>query len=427
MTHALESYMRPLCGLITQQLGIDTPEAQWPDLYRKLERLAQEKKWRALPEGLAWMVAHFDAPAVRDAVCSAITVGETYFFRELEGLERVVAHVLELLPGRQSRQQRVRLWCAGCSSGEEPYTLAAMLHERAPLLSHVVEIHATDLSPAALQRARAGLYSEWSFRTAPSHFIQRYFLKRGTRQYELGSDAGHPGASLRKLVRFTRLNLAACAFPPPQLGGAMFDAILCRNVLMYLEPEIARNCVAGFEASLLPDGLLVLGATEHFPLTRPKVAATAAPVPMAAPVWQEPHNPPSIFHNVPPPDPATEAAPAAAGALELCLSAAKERATDPDAHYLLGCMLRERGERAEAIAALRRTVYLNPEHAAAHVALGGLFREEGAQKLSQRHWQTAAMILGKLDPEQIISELGNMTAARLTEIARAAAERRQRT
>jgi len=189
-----------------------------------------------------------DAAAEWGRVMDAISVPETYFWREVDQLLAVVDHIVPAL--MRTRVRPVRIWCVPCASGEEPLTLAMLLDDRGRSLD--VEITASDASPAAIEAARAGLYRERSFRTLPWEFRTRYFTAEG------GRWRIHPDIHQR-VLSWTQVNLA----DPPQLAAhATADIIFCRNVFIYFSDDAIRR-VAEVMADHMPvPAYLCVGASE---------------------------------------------------------------------------------------------------------------------------------------------------------------------
>jgi chemotaxis protein methyltransferase CheR len=193
--------------------------------------------------------------AERVRMVDAICTNETHFFREPRQFEFLESR---LLPGWRSsaesgkRQRVARVWSAACSTGEEPYSLA--MH----LLSHLpgweIEILATDLSTRVLDKARAGLFSIERSREIPERYLKRFML-RG-----VGSQEGKikAGPEVQAVVRFQSLNLNGETYP---VQGT-FDAIFCRNVLIYFKPETKSRVIERLLQHLAPAGHLFLGHAE---------------------------------------------------------------------------------------------------------------------------------------------------------------------
>jgi chemotaxis protein methyltransferase CheR len=188
----------------------------------------------------------------------AITTNETHFFREpkqFEYLQHELVPEWEAQAERGQRRKHIRIWSAACSSGEEPYSLAMMLlHALPPETGWQIEILATDISTRILDRARSGIWPIHRADSIPSHLLKKFML-RGT-----GSQQGNmkAGAEVRSVIQFARLNLNDAHYPVT----GVFDAIFCRNVLIYFDQQ-SRGGVIGRMMSLLGSGgHLFLGHAE---------------------------------------------------------------------------------------------------------------------------------------------------------------------
>jgi chemotaxis protein methyltransferase CheR len=180
-----------------------------------------------------------------DRLVDALLVHETYFFREADQLRALVDEIL--LPAA-SRGARPRVWCAAAATGEEPLTLAMMLAERGALGR--VEIVASDLSRRALERARAGVFGARSQRALPPE-AARWLTRSG--------DAAVVDPSLRDAIEWRCANLVD---PATYAAFGAFDAIACRNVLIYFSDATAHRVVTSLAEHLVPGGHLLVGASE---------------------------------------------------------------------------------------------------------------------------------------------------------------------
>lgn len=189
--------------------------------------------------------------AMEKAVVEAMTTNETFFFRDRAPFDLFRDVLLPEAMARRAAQRRLRIWCAAASTGQEPYSLAMMLHEAAPRLAGwTVDLVATDLSTEVLERARAGLYSHFEVqRGLPVQLLIKHFEQVGE-QWRIA-------ANLRQMVDFRPLNLLQ-AFD--QLGT--FDIVYCRNVLIYFDAATKGDVLARISVSLAPDGAVLLGAAE---------------------------------------------------------------------------------------------------------------------------------------------------------------------
>ncbi len=185
------------------------------------------------------------------AVTEAMTTNETSFFRDRVPFDELRDTILPPLIGARMPQRRLRIWCAASATGQEPYSLAILLRESFPQInSWNVEILATDISRAALDRGRAGVYSQFEVqRGLPIQLLMKYFA-----QHEGGWLVNE---DLRKLIQWQQINLLEDF---SRFG--IFDAILCRNVLIYFANETKGEILKRMSRRLQKDGSLMLGAAE---------------------------------------------------------------------------------------------------------------------------------------------------------------------
>ena len=184
------------------------------------------------------------------AAAEALAVTDTAFFRDGETFEKLRTQVLPALSG-PGAEHTIQIWCAGCSTGQEPYSLAMLAEEHSPPLR--LEIVATDLSERVLEKAHSGLYTQFEVqRGLPIRLLLKYFEKVG----EMWSISPR----LRSAIRWRRLNLIE-----ERRSVRKFDLIVCRNVMTYFEPNIRERVLAQLVSALSPDGYLVLGVGESAP------------------------------------------------------------------------------------------------------------------------------------------------------------------
>lgn len=185
---------------------------------------------------------------------NAITINETYFFRDFPQLQGFAEGVLpELVKAKeQTGSKRIKIWSAGCSTGEEPYTLAIILLEMLPEPeTWKIEISATDINTRVLENARKGLFNSRSIKDVPPEYLDNYFTKR--------MDNYLLNMKVRGMVDFYQLNLMDVA---QMRQFTNYDVIFCRNVLIYFSPESRRQVVESYYQSLASGGFLYLGHSE---------------------------------------------------------------------------------------------------------------------------------------------------------------------
>lgn len=216
-------------------------------------RLAAVARSRQL-NGLAGLVAalrtHRDAGLISDVV-EALTTHETSFFRDVKPFNAFRDSILPRIIESRRQRKCLRIWCAACSSGQEPYSLAILLAEMsATLTGWRVEIIGTDISALVLDRARRGVYSQFEVqRGMPPGLLAKYFRRVGA-EWEVVD-------KVRSAVTFKQLNLLSDV---SSIGSV--DAVFCRNVLIYFDAPTRQRVITGVEGVLEPDGVLFLGGAE---------------------------------------------------------------------------------------------------------------------------------------------------------------------
>lgn len=218
---------------------------------------------------------------------------ESYFFRDRGQFELLRHQILPELIDRAAVKQSLRIWSAGCSTGEEPYSLAMLLWE---LLGDrpdwQVTIIGTDINQDALHRARCGRYTPWSFRTTDQTFQQRYFTP--VRSYYQINE------KLRSMVQFHYLNLFKDSFASPSFPLDNIDLILCRNVFIYFDPQAIAQTLNKFYNSLKESGYLITG---HAELYNQDVSRFQTKIFPESVVYQRPQPRPPVLKELPPPLP----------------------------------------------------------------------------------------------------------------------------
>ncbi len=220
-------------------------------LQKRLSPRARELSFDSFQKYFYFLQYDPRADAEYDRIFDLVTTNETYFFREPAQLaafsQEIVPELLERRPGR-----KIRIWSAGCSSGEEAYTIAMLLTENRFFERASFEIFATDINQQVLAKARKGIYRENAFRATPAEVQQRYFAKEDAHSWRISDE-------IRNRVQFGRLNLYDG--PRVSLVGAL-DVIFCRNVIIYFDDASKKSVVQSFHQRLLDGGYLLLGHSE---------------------------------------------------------------------------------------------------------------------------------------------------------------------
>ncbi|CAA9513776.1 MAG: Chemotaxis protein methyltransferase CheR [uncultured Sphingomonas sp.] len=245
-----DSSSRILAGLLEARTGQQlTLNRRWR-LETALNHLLRERGIASIDELITILVMGKE-PSLAGRVVEALLNNETYFFRDRAPFDTLARSALPALAQKRAATKRLRIWSAGCSTGQEPYSLAMMFAEE-PLKwqGWTIDILGTDVSEAAVQRARAGVYTQFE--------VQRGLgIAQMIKWFEETPDGWRAAEGLRRPVRFQVHNLLEA---PPHPGG--FDIVLCRNVLLYLNTEMRERAFERLSSAMVPDGWLMLGAGE---------------------------------------------------------------------------------------------------------------------------------------------------------------------
>ncbi|MFH1815988.1 MAG: CheR family methyltransferase [Pseudomonadota bacterium] len=458
MPPALSSALFAAVGeLLAARLGLNFPAERRGDLERGLAAAAAAL---GLPDAKACAHRLLSAPlSVHEIeiLAGCLTVGETYFFREQHAFEALEQHVLPaLLRERDGSDKRLRIWSAGCCTGEEPYSVAMLLDRLLPDAdAWNSTLLATDINPAFLRKAAEGVYGAWSFRATPDWIRDRHFKPAGRGRYRLDE-------RIRRRVMFSCLNLADDVYPSLTGNTNAMDIIFCRNVLMYFTPAQAARVVGKLQRSLVEGGWLIVSPAEtssvlfagfttvEFPgailYRRPPGSETPRREshvvqrpeedfvpPWLAPAESAPAAPPiplpAAGESTAVPDPLSprrerliRAARDCANdgrldeAGEWCRQAIAFDKLDPVLHYLLSVIEQERGRGDDAVRSLTRALYLAPDFVLAHYALGNLRQSQGRRREAQRHFDNALQLLQNHPTDEILPESDGLSAGRLAQI-----------
>lgn len=418
-----------------------TGHAYYNDKDRLLVERIQERMRATGAASVADYAVLLDADeGEQRALESAITINETYFFRHPEQYEALRGQVLPRLLAARADTKTLRVWSIGCSTGAEPFSVAIILREMlgALIADWRITIVGGDISDAALERARTGVFSPWALRTLRDDERLRYFDRVGERWKLKGL--------YRAMVRFERQNLLDLVGPSRPYAWAGFDLILCRNVLIYFSLEQASAMAGALRSALAPDGELVLGPVEAAitgETTLRGIDAASASVeaetlqpagwtPLLDPLFQTmlPASW-SVIEPAPPVanEPANEPAPgtktgearidevrrlADAGAYEeahaLCQRLIAETPVSARLQYYDAILRQVSEDRTGAEAALRRAIYLDRSFALAHHRLGALMLTAGRTEEARRALNAAVRLAETSPADAEIAEGQGLTA-----------------
>jgi chemotaxis protein methyltransferase CheR len=245
-----DSSSRILAGLLEARTGQQLTMSRRWRIETALSSLLREREIATLDELITILVMGKE-PSLSQKVVEALLNNETYFFRDRAPFDVLQRYALPELAKRRQKSKRLRIWSAGCSTGQEVYSLAMLFAEQpADWLGWTIDILGTDVSTGCVDRARAGSYSQFE--------VQRGLgINQMIKWFEETADGWRAVEPLRKPVRFQVHNILE---PSPHPGD--FDIVLCRNVLLYLSPEKKTLAFERIAGAMAEDGWLMLGAGE---------------------------------------------------------------------------------------------------------------------------------------------------------------------
>ncbi|MBU6308687.1 MAG: protein-glutamate O-methyltransferase CheR [Planctomycetes bacterium] len=408
-------------SLLRDWIGLDAATIGTPALARAIRGRMDA---RGISDPEAYAAAVRSDPAERDRLVEDVIVAESWFFRDRQVFDFVadVAVTLAPLPGRSP----VRILCAPCASGEEPYSVAMALLD-AGLQPAQFAIDAVDVSRAALERAHRGRYSANAFRNADVSFRDRWFRTEGS--------TAALDDRVRGCVRFEWANLLD---ERSMADRGPYDVVFCRNLLIYLTTEARGRMEQTLDRLLRADGILVLGAAEPPILRGDWIPAGAASLfALRRGVHLHPAAVPAATPPTPPTKPAMPArppaspamtpralapAPSAPGrpidqpptlrdvleqagalanarrhleALELCERNRAALPPSPELFFLMGMLHQSLGDLDRAEGCLHKTLYLDAAHEEALLALALLARQRGDLRMAETYRQSAARVFAR--------------------------------
>jgi len=381
-----------------------------------------------------------DGQPERQRLLDAVTVQETHFFRNPPQMEALRRRILpELLRRAAGRERPLTIWSAGCSTGEEPYTLAMLLLELSPMLGAQTQarILGTDVSSQALRSAGRAFYTGRSLDSAPPMVRDRWLEPQQGGAYAVKDQ-------VRRLVELRLHNLVAD--PPPFAPGEV-DLIVCRNVTIYFGRETTATLIGSFHGLLAEGGYLLLGHSET--LWQVSDAFSLVPVGEAF-VYRRSHEehagaPPARSRRPGSRRAGTrpvvrgvdgrrgadgllaqaQARLAAGDYAAAARSAAQAVAADPllaPAYVVLGQARTTLGQDGAAIDTLRKAVYLDPSAGHAHFLLAGALSRSGLHGAAAVSYRAAARSVDVMTPQQCDQMLGGRKPSEISELCERLAE-----
>ncbi len=251
------SLLSQLSELVSSLAGLYFPKEKWQDLERGIIATARELNFKDTQSFVQRLLTSSLAEEQLDTMVGYLTIGETFFFRDKNLFQVLKDRIISGWLGADNKKERsIKFLSAGCCSGEEPYSIAILMDQMRPALKNwKITIEAVDINPRFLQKAEKGIYTRWSLRDTPDIIVKKYFKEIGKNSFEISPH-------IKKMVKFSRLNLAEKRYPSPLDNIRGMNIIFCRNVLMYFASETRQRVIQGLARALKKDGWLIVGASE---------------------------------------------------------------------------------------------------------------------------------------------------------------------
>lgn len=243
--------------IIASRLGLHFPREVWSILRQRLASAAIELGFKDMNVFIKWLLSSDLNKDQLKILVSHLTISETYFWREPQVFAALTDNILpELIRSKKTGEKSIRIWSAGCSTGEEPYSIAIALHNTIPKISDWnISILATDINQETLEKAETGVYGPWSFRSTPDWLRSRYFHHLEDRKDEIIPE-------IKKMVTFSGFNLTHENFLSTICQNHKMDIIFCRNVLMYFTNDWVSKISQNLFHSLTEGGWLIVSSCE---------------------------------------------------------------------------------------------------------------------------------------------------------------------
>lgn len=471
---AKHTRLAEVCELIDARMGLYFPVERWDMFARNLTQAAVAFGFDRFDPFVEWILtAEIDQSQIK-TLATFLTVSETYFWREPPVFEALLNFILpDIIQSKKEGNKTIRIWSAGCSTGEEPYSLAMAIHQAVPNLQEWnIQILATDMNPKVLEKAQQGIYTHWSFRNCPPWLKKKYFQDLGEGKFKIIP-------TIRNMVTYANLNLAHDSFPDPANNTHAIDILFCRNVLMYFSDEWVNQISTKLYHSLQQNGWFAVSSCELSSQRFPQFNAVNFPGAViyrkGSNEFQSTLNNPSfkfknnfeqpvttdmgltkkadkleVFPDLETPSVTEFVSPkpneehlkndtvAISGAfikkdialqirflanegnlteaLALCEEGIKEDKLAISLYFLRASILQEQEKTGKAIASLKQAIYLDHNFIMGHFALGNLYVRQGNPTNAKRHFTNALDSLSACSEDDILPDSEGLSVKYIREI-----------
>jgi len=446
--------------VIATRMGLHFPIKRWAMLSHNLASAASEFGFINMNEFIQWLLISPLNKEQMEVLAAHLTISETYFWREPQVFTALTDFILpELINSKKKREKSIKIWSAGCSTGEEPYSIAIALYKTIPKIKDWdITILATDINEKALIKARTGIYNSWSFRNSPPWLKGIYFQNGHDRKYEIIPE-------IKRMVTFSCCSLTADDTHTSFRNNDIMDIIFCRNVLMYFTPEWASKITRNFSSSLSENGWFIVSSCELsmqlFPKFSPvnypgailyrktKTEAASSPKIPFDDIQKTIKQPSQTSQPIQPVQPLKSASIHfkpfkqtesvsnttevsytdmilairlladkchLAEALSACEKAIALNKLVPGLYLLRASILQELDRGHEAIKSLKQAIYIDPNYIMGHFTLGNLFFHQGNIKDAKRYFNNALELLNTSLNDDIPAESEGLSVQYIREI-----------
>lgn len=426
--------------------------------------------FRTIDQYQEYLTGDADGEQELDLLINELTIGETYFFREPAQFRVLKTHIIPQRMTARASARRLRIWCAGCSTGAEPYSVAILLNEYfgAALAGWNVTILATDINRAYLRDAADGRFTEWALRSTTDVERQKYFVQHN-KTYILRTP-------FRRMVKFQYHNLISDPCPSSAHELSDFDVVLCRNVMIYFSQEKIRTLVERLRLALAPGAYLLAGASDMYsslaqilhlerhedtvvyrnvPQESPQLSLRVTPLVESPPRLMEldaqvsdalidyqtplepmmraPVTPVDLRRSdisvIPAVDKDTTQdviteirAQVDAGNWDTAIHLGRQHAHTecmrPAFHSIMGLIYEHMGDRTHARVAFRRVIYLDKDNVLAHYHLGMIHLDSQQHTAAKRCFRNVLACICDQPDDHPLEEAGELTIGSLREMAK---------
>ena len=251
-----KSLLSDLSRLIKSEIGLYFPEKNWKNLKRGIINAALDLGFEEPKAFARSLLSSSLSKQNFEMLVNHLTIGETFFYRDKKLFRVFKEDVLAEWINKTPKKRVLRIWSAGCCSGEEPYTIAMQIDQMKPSLKEWdIKIFGTDINPEFLEKARQGVYTTWSLRDVPEWIVTKYFTKKSKQHYEISPE-------IKKMVQFQQVNLINEESPFFINNTKTMDMIFCRNVVMYFSNKNRNQVIGQLTDCLADEGYFVVSPSE---------------------------------------------------------------------------------------------------------------------------------------------------------------------